>query len=157
MKKKIACAIFGALALSLAATSHAQMSAEDMIKARQSGYTFMAWNVGKIRAQVVDGKVPYNKDQVIAAANAIAATANSGMGALFAPGTDQGTGWKETRLKSSFFDEREKVGQIARDFVQEANKLQEVAMTGNEAAIRDQVGALGKSCKACHDNYRAEE
>lgn len=145
------------LALALSSGAQAQMTHEDMIKARQSGYTFMAWNMGKIRDQVVDRTVPYNQDQVIAAANAIAAIANSGMGALFAPGTDEGTGWKPTRLKSEFFEEQDKVGQIARDFIREANALQEVAQTGDEAAIRTQVGALGESCRACHQNYRAEE
>lgn len=157
MHKTLVRVALGALLLSAGAASHAQMSVEDMIKARQSGYTFMAWNMGKIRDQVVEGTVPYNQDQVSAAADAIAAIANSGMGALFAPGTEQGTGWKPTRVKPEFFEEQQKVGEIARDFIQEANELQKVAQSGDEAAIRAQAGELGKACKACHDSYRAEE
>ena len=95
--------LLGAAALSIAVGASAQMKPEDMIKTRQAGYAFMGWNMGKIKAQVVDGSVPFNKEQVQAAANLIAATANSGMGALYGPGTDEGTGWHETRLKPEFF------------------------------------------------------
>ncbi len=157
MKKNSVRTALGILALSLAATAHAQMSAEDMIKARQSGFTFMAWNMGKIKAQAVDGTVPYDQEQIVAAANLIAATANSGIGALFAPGTDMGVGWKPTRLQSNFFDEPEKVREIATNFITEANRLQEVAVNGDRQAIARQFGELGKACKACHDSYRAEE
>ncbi|WP_332671390.1 c-type cytochrome [Aromatoleum sp.] len=146
-----------ALALAASASAQAQTKPEDLIKYRQSGYSFMAWNMGKIKAQVVEGTAPYNKDQVAAAANLIAATANSGMGALYAPGTDKGKGWKETRVKSDFFKEQDEVGKIAVNFVQQANKLQQVAVSGDQAAIKTQFGEVGKACKACHDKYRLEE
>ena len=157
MRKIVTHAAAALLTLSLAAGASAQMKPEDMIKARQSGYTFMAWNMGKIKAQVVDGTTPYNKDQVVAAANAIAAVANSGMGALFAPDTGEGKGWKSTRVKAEFFKEQDEVRKIAMNYVQQANKLQEVAATGDLAAIKEQFGDTGKACKACHDKYRAEE
>jgi cytochrome c556 len=156
MKKTLTRITLGLLALSAASVVSAQ-SAEDMIKFRQSGYTFMSWNMGTIKAHAVDGSVEFNAAQVQAAANSLAAIANSGMGALYAPGTDQGTGWKPTRLKSSFFEEQQKVGEIAVNFVQQANKLQEVAATGDKAAIAAQFGEVGKACKACHDNYRISE
>ena len=69
---------------------------EEQIKYRQAGYSFMSWNMGKIKANL-DGT--FNKDQVIAAANVVAATANSGMGALFAPGTENDVGDQKTRVK----------------------------------------------------------
>lgn len=155
---RITTAALSLLTLSLSATVHAeQLSPEDMVKYRQSGYAFMAWNMGKIGAQVVDRTVPYNKEQVIAAANLIAATANSGMGALYSPATLGVTGWKETRLKPNFFEEQDKVREIAMNFNQQANKLQQVAATGDEAAIREQFGEVGRACKACHDDFRTEE
>ena len=156
MHKTLIAAALGALAVGASTLALAQ-STEDLIKYRQSGYTFMSWNMGKIKAQVVDGKVPYDQAQVAAAANAIAAIANSGMGALYPKGSDMGTGWKETRLKPEFFEEPEKVREIAVNFVQQANKLQEVAAAGDQGAIKAQFGEVGKACKACHDNYRAEE
>ncbi|TVO52008.1 cytochrome c [Denitromonas halophila] len=149
--------VVAAMSFGVAAGVSAQMKPEDMIKTRQSGYTFMAWNMGKIKAQVVDGSVPFNKDQVLAAANVVAAVANSGMGALYAAGTDKGTGWKETRLKPEFFQEQDEVRKIAMNFIQQANTLQQVAATGDQAAIKTQFGEMGKACKACHDKYRREE
>lgn len=141
-------------ALTLAVAAQAQMSVEDAIKTRQSGYNFIAWNMGKIKEQVIDGSVAYNQAQVQAAANAIAAIANSGMGALYVPGSDQGTGWKPTRLKSNFFQESDKVREIAVNFAQQTTKLQEVAAAGDQNAIKAQFGEVGKACKACHDAYR---
>jgi hypothetical protein len=64
---------------------------EEMIKYRKAGYSFMSWNMGKIKANL---EGTYNKEQVAAAANLIAATANSGMGALFGAGTDKEVGGK---------------------------------------------------------------
>jgi len=154
--KKIARIALGALAVSVTVAAHAQMTAEDAIRTRQSGYDFIAWNMGKIKAQVVDGSVPYNQAQVQAAANAIAAIANSGMGSLYVPGSDKGTGWQPTKLKSSFFQETDKAGPIAINFVTQANKLQEVAAGGDKDAIKAQFGEVGKTCKACHDDYRAK-
>ena len=157
MKKHMMRVVVAAMSFGVAAGVSAQMKPEEMIKTRQSGYTFMAWNMGKIKAQVVDGSVPFNKDQVLAAANVVAAVANSGMGALYAPGTDKGMGWKETRLKPEFFQEQDEVRKIAMNFIQQANTLQQVAATGDQAAIKTQFGEMGKACKACHDKYRREE
>lgn len=155
MKKSLLAAALGLMALSVTSVATAQTSAADMIKYRQSGYTFMAWNMGNIKAQVEGAN--YDQARVVAAANVIAAIANSGMGALYAPGTDKGTGWKETRLKPEFFAEQDKVREIAVNFVQQANKLQQVAANGDKAAVAAQFGEVGKACKACHDNYRKPE
>ncbi len=143
-----------AACLLLTSAALAQMTAEDMIKTRQSGYTYMSWNMGVIRAHVVDGAVPYDPDAVARAADVIAAIANSNMSALYGPGTDQGAGWKPTRLEPRFFDELDRVGEIAGNFVAQANKMQEVAHGGDKQAIATQFRELASSCSSCHDNYR---
>ena len=74
MKSKLLLAL---LAVSLTGTVAAQVKPEDAIKFRQSGYGFMAWNMGRIKMNV---EGTYNKDEVIKAATAIQAIANSGMG-----------------------------------------------------------------------------
>lgn len=157
MKHIIAVIALALVAALLSTAAMAQLSTDDQIKYRQSGYTFMAWNMGRIKAQVVDGDVAYDPAQVQRAADVIAAIANSGMSALFGPGSDEGTGWKPTRLKSEFFDELDKVGEIAGRFIEEANKLQEVAGTQDEAAIARQFSELARACGSCHDNFRASE
>ncbi len=149
MKSKLLLAL---LAITLTGTAAAQLKPEDAIKFRQSGYGFMAWNMGRIKANVEGGQ--FNKEEVIKAANAIQAIANSGMGALYLPGTDKGTGWEKTRVKPAFFTDKEGVTKVAMAFNKEANEMAKVAATGDVAAIREQVGKLGGTCKACHDDFK---
>ncbi len=149
--------VFTAVALSVAAGASAQMKPEDQIKARKAGYAFMSWNMGKIKAQVIDNPGSFNKDQVAAAANSIAATANSGMGALYGPGTDKDVGNQKTRVKPEFFKEPDEVRKVAMAFAKEANELQKVAATGDIAAIKAQFGKTGETCKACHDKFRKDD
>ncbi|MFU2489940.1 c-type cytochrome [Thauera sp. WH-1] len=150
MKKSI---LFGALALSIATTAAAQVKPEDQIKFRQAGYSFMSWNMGKIKANV-EGE--FNAQQVEAAANAIAAIAASGMGALYGPGTDKDIGDVKTRVKPEFFQNMEDVGKLATDFNAAAANLAKVAATGDKAAVQQAFGETGATCKACHDKYRME-
>jgi len=152
MMKSVASAIAALVLVSLAGTASAQaLKPEEMIKFRKAGYSFMSWNMGKIKANV-EGS--YNKDQVIAAANLIAATANSGMGALYGPGTDKEVAGEKTRVKPEFFEQPEKVKELAMSFAKEANELAKVAATGDAAAVKAQFGKTGGTCKACHDEFR---
>lgn len=144
-------------ALLSAGVAMASPSVEDQIKARQSAYTFLGWNMNRIRAQVVDGEVEFNPQQVQAAATAIAAVANSGLSAMYGPDTVEGTGWKPTRLKPEFFQELDQVGPIAQRFIEETARLAEVAASGDRDAIARQFRATADSCAACHRNYRASE
>ena len=152
--KKIVVAL---LIAGVASASFAQQSLkpEEMIKIRKSGYSFMSWNMGKIKANL-DGN--FNKEQEIAAANLVAATANSGMGALFAPGTEKDVGDQKTRVKPEFFDpaNKNKLSEVALAFNKEANELAKVAATGDVAAIKAQFGKTGGTCKGCHDAFRKD-
>jgi cytochrome c556 len=138
-----------------AAFAQQSLKPEEMIKIRKSGYSFMSWNMGKIKANL-DGN--FNKEQVIAAANVVAATANSGMGALFAPGTEKDVGDQKTRVKPEFFDpaNKNKLSEVAQAFNKEANELAKVAATGDVAAIKAQFGKTGGTCKGCHDAFRKD-
>ncbi|HHH7389047.1 TPA: cytochrome c, partial [Escherichia coli] len=113
----------GAVAAVLLASTavQAQMKPEEMVETRQAGYQFMSWNMGKIKAQVIDGKEPYDQAKVAAAANAIAAIANSGMGSLYSPDTTTEQLGKATRLKPEFFQNLDEAGQIGRNFTAAAN------------------------------------
>jgi cytochrome c556 len=130
------------------------MKPEDAIKYRQSAYSTMSWNMGRIKASV---EGTYNKDEVIKAANVIQSIANSGMGSLYLPGTDKGKGWHDTGVKPEFFTKGEQVGKLATDFNREANEMSKVAATGDAAAARAQFGKLGGTCKACHDDFRIKD
>ncbi|WP_347989042.1 cytochrome c [Methylomonas sp. AM2-LC] len=153
MRKKLALGVF----LAVTTVSSFAGPVEDQIRFRQSTYSFLGWNTAKIKSQAVDHPETYNKDQVIAAANAIAAVANSGVLELYGPGTDQGTGWKPTRLKPEYFQKKDEVKEIEATFIKEANELQSVAASGDAAEIKAQFGKVGASCKSCHDLIRVRE
>ena len=153
---KITKIIVATLAIGLTGTAMSQVvgKAEDQIRWRQSAYHTMAWNMARIKANV---EGTYNKDQVVEAANVIQAIANSKMGALYQPGTDKGKGWKDTRVKPELFTDKEGVGKVATNFVQQANEMAKVAAAGDAAAAKAQFGKLGESCKGCHDKFRVDE
>ena len=150
MKKTVVALVLASLAGTVLAQ---QLKPEEMIKTRKAGYTFMAWNMGKIKANL-DGT--FNKDQVAASANAVSGIANSGLGALFGPGTDHEVGGEKTRVKPEFFQQPEKVRELAMAFNKEANELAKVAAGGDPAAIKAQFGKTGGTCKACHDAFRKD-
>lgn len=154
---KIAKSLVAGLTLTaIAGTTLAQVigKTEDQIRWRQSAYHTMAWSMGRIKANVEGA---YNKDQVVEAANVIQAIANSKMGALYQPGSDKGKGWKDTRLKSAFFTDKETLSKVAGNFGQQANEMAKVAAGGDAAAVKAQFGKLGEACKACHEKFREEE
>lgn len=144
----------GAAVLLASFTSLAQVSVEDQIHYRKAGYSFMSWNMGKIKAQVIDGDVPFDQAQVAAAANAINAIAGSGMGALYGRDTAEDKA-SNTKLKAAFFENLDEAGKIGARFGEATNKLAAAAATGDQAAIRTAFGEVGQSCKACHDNFRS--
>lgn len=146
-----------ALSLAIFATVAVGGPIENQIRFRQAAYTFVAWNTGKIKNQVVDQPATYDREQVIAAANAIAGVANSGLGALFGPGTDKGTGFRPTQLKPEFFQQPEEAKRLALAFNAAANGLARVAQGGDLDAIRTQFGKLSETCRNCHNNFRQRD
>lgn len=161
MKHKIslfACIITVLAAVTTASTlAVAQSKSADLIKFRQSGMMFMRWNMGEIKKQVIKNPSSYNKDQVQAAANVIAAVANSGFGTLFTDATKNGKGWKKTRVKAEYFEQGDEVSKRAKTFIQEADRLAYVAQSGDVHKIADQFESVFKACKACHKKFRAKD
>lgn len=155
--KKIAVAL-AALGL-IGSVAAQQMKPEDMIQTRQAGYKFMAWNMGKIKAQAEAPADKFDKTLANNAAKAIQGVANSGMGALYGAGTDKDIGAVKTRVLPAFFDpkNKEELTKVATNFNQQANKLADVAAGGDQKAIAAQFGELGKACKACHDKFRKDD
>src|SRR6187431_87886 len=78
---------------------------EALIKWRQSAYQVIAWNSGRIKAALAG---QYSPLEVQSAATALAAVASSGLPALFAPGTADGKGWRETTARDEVFNDAPK-------------------------------------------------
>lgn len=154
MKKLLIGGLSALLLTTTVASFAAAPTPEEQIKLRKAGYSYVSWNMAKIKSQVVDKDVAYDKAQVEAAANTIAAIANSGMSALYGPGTDKAIGDEYTNVRPELFQNPQEVARLAKDFSQASIALAEKAAGGDQAAIASALGDLGNTCKACHDQFK---
>ena len=64
---------------------------------------------------------------------------------------------RKTRAKDEVWTDARTFRERAHAFEAEAGRFNQVAQTGDLAAIRAGVPALGNACKNCHDRFRAPE
>ncbi|HVH49306.1 MAG TPA: cytochrome c [Sphingomicrobium sp.] len=88
------------------------------------------------------------------AASAIADGAGKSSG-WFPPGTGPDVG--KTRAKAEIWQKPQDFAAKDKAFQDAAVAFKAAADSGDLNAVRAQAGELGKSCKACHDPYRAPE
>jgi cytochrome c556 len=138
-----------ALTAGLSGVGQAQFQKpEDAIKYRQAAFTLMGNHFGRIAA-MAQGKVPFDAKAAQANADVLSTVVNLPYTA-FGDGTDLGT----TKAKPEIWKEMPKFKEAAEKMQSEVVKLNAATKTGNLDAIKAAVGDVGKSCKACHDNYR---
>lgn len=147
--KKLTTLTIAAATLVLAAPAMAQFAKpDDAIKYRQSALFVMQQNFGRVAAMAA-GKVPF--DAKLAAESADVATFMSKLPwAAFVDGSDKGN----TKAKPQIWTEKTKFNEYAEKMQGEMIKLDAAAKTGNLDSIKAAVGAVGGSCKACHDAFR---
>lgn len=125
---------------------------EDAIKYRQSAFTVMAAHFGRLGA-MANGRVPFD-----AKAAAFNANIANDLAALpftaFVEGSDKGA---PHRAKPEVWKESAKFKAGGDKMVEAMGKLDAAAKTGNLDAIKAAFGAAGQTCKACHDDFRAEK
>lgn len=145
----LAAAAAAGLATALPAAAQFQKP-EDAIKYRKAAFTLMANHFGRVAA-MANGRAPF--DAAAAQANAdLVVTLSKLPYAGFIDGTSSG----DTKAKPEIWSERDKFNAAAGKMQEEVVKLSAAAKTGNFDQVKAAVGEVGKSCKACHDNYRKE-
>ncbi len=123
---------------------------EDAVKYRKAAFTVMGTHFGRIGA-MASGRAPF--DAKVAADNAAIFEAMSKLPwAGFGEGTDKG----DTRALPAIWTEQAKFKEGADKMQAEAIKLNAAAKTGNLDNVKAAFGAVGQTCKACHDAYRKE-
>jgi cytochrome c556 len=141
----------GAALTSLSAAAQFQKP-EDAIKYRQSAMTVMANHLGRIGA-MAQGKAPF--DAKVAAENAaIVVTMSKLPWVAFGEGTDKGM---PTRAKTDIWKDAAKFKDLQSKMMAEAEKFEAVTKSGNLDTIKAALGPFGGTCKACHDDFRAEK
>ena len=123
---------------------------EDAVKYRKAAFSVMGTHFGRIGA-MANGRVPFDA-KMVAENAAIVETMSKLPWAGFGEGTDKG----ETRAKPEIWTEQAKFKEGADKMQAEVVKLSAAAKTGNLDNVKAAFGAVGQTCKACHDAYRKE-
>jgi cytochrome c556 len=152
MMTKLLLSVSGAALAAVALSAHAQFAKpDDAIRYRKSAYVIMNHQMAVIAAQLKADKPDLARIQRSAGIVDFVSTLP---GEGFVPGSEQG-GNPPTRAKPEAFTDP-KVSEYGRPMRQEVVKLNEVAKSGDIAAIRTQFQAAAKSCDNCHDNFRTK-
>lgn len=145
--------VVAALALVTALPASAQFrNADAAIKYRQSAMSLQGNHMARIFA-MANGRVPF--DAKIAAENIeIVSMLNTrAQFAAFIEGSDKGN----TRAKPEIWTEKDKFSAAVTKSQEDVSKLVAAGKTGDLDQIKAAAGAVGKSCKACHDAYQKPE
>jgi cytochrome c556 len=125
---------------------------EDAVKYRKGAFTVMAAHFGRVAA-MANGRIPF--DAKAAAENAEIATMVSKLPfAGFIDGTDKG----DTKAKPDIWKNWDKFRTAALKMQDEVTKLSATARTPGLTVeqLKAAVGAVGGTCKGCHDDYRQQ-
>ena len=152
MKKMLLAALATTATLASLPAAAQFQKPEDAIKYRQSAFTVMANHFGRLNA-MAQGRVPF--DAKAAAENAVIVSDLAKLPfTAFGEGTDKGM---PHRAKPEIWKDAAKFKGAADKMVAEVAKLDAAAKAGNLDALKAAAGAVGASCKACHDDFRAEK
>ena len=148
--KTLACA---AILASLAWTAQADKATEKVIKARQSFMQVYSFNIGLLGA-MAKGEAEYDAKLATAAANNLVAAAQMNNGAMWPQGSGIDAYADKTSAKAEIWSSFPKVAERHAALTEAAVKLAAEAGNGLDA-VKANLGAVGKGCKGCHDDFRA--
>ena len=121
---------------------------EKAIEYRQGVFGAMGWQMGAM-LPMVKGEKAFDKAEFAKLSGRLAALSEMPWEG-FVPGSDKGN----SKAKPELWKEMDKVIAGADKFQAESKKLADLAKGGDEKAIKAQFAEVGKTCKACHDNYK---
>ena len=152
MKKKLVMiAVAAALGAGASFQAAAQPKPDQLVKQRQSAMSLIGWYFGPIGA-MMRGDRPF--DAAVVARNAGYLEVLSKMPAEgFHPSTKD----EKTRARPEVWADKPKFDKAMENMQAELAKFHQVAKGGDQGAIKAQFGAVGKSCAACHDDYRVKQ
>jgi cytochrome c556 len=149
--KTISTLVVAVATLTFSSLASAQFAKpEDAIKYRKNALFVMQQHYARVGA-MASGRVPF--DAKVAADNAAIAESMSRLPwAAFGEGTDKG----ETKAKPEIWKEQAKFKAASEKMQAEMSKLAAAAKTGNLDSVKAAFQATSGSCKACHDDFRAQ-
>ena len=153
MKTKL---LYSCLALALGAGAGyatnvlAQAKPDLLVKQRQAVMTLQGKYFGPLGA-MAQGKAPYNAATVQRNAGFL-----DNLSRMSWDGFDPSTKGEKSRALPAVYDNKAKFDEIASRLETELSTLVTVSRKGDEAAVKAQIGAVGKVCGACHNDFRSK-
>src|ERR1700704_2040403 len=149
MKRKLLAAIvvasFGA---AWVVDAMAQAKPEVLVKQRQAAMTLQGKYFGPL-AGMAQGKLPYNASVVQRNAGFL-----QDLSQMPWDGFDPSTKGEKSAALPAIWEKPAEFKQAAERLENESAKLAAVSKSGDEAAVKAQIGAVGKACGGCHENFR---
>lgn len=140
-----------AVSLGFALDAAAQAKPETLVKQRQAAMTLFAKYFGPLGG-MAQGRVPYNQQTV---------QRNAGILDVLKDvpwdGFHESTKGVKSAALPVIWEKPGEVKQGIERFQAEVGKLAQVSKSGDEAAVKAQIGAVGKTCGGCHDGFREKQ
>lgn len=140
-------------ALLLASTSLAAQSVrpDQAIEYRQSVYQVILWNFQPLGA-MARGRIPFDRTTFRRHAQRLANLSGHLLEG-FPEGSDSGA---ETAAKSEIWENWADFESKMNDFRKASRELAVASRTEDFEALKTRFGAVGGTCKACHDSYKID-
>ena len=142
-----------ALGAGMTQAAFAQVKPEILVKQRQAAMTLQGKYAGPLGA-MAQGKAPYNADTVAfntAMLDALSRMPWDG----FAESTKDVT--VKTAALPAIWSEPAKFKEAQDNFQKAVQALVPVSRGGDEASQKAAIGAVGKTCGGCHQNFREKQ
>jgi cytochrome c556 len=135
-------------AVACSAPAFSQARPDVLVKQRQAAMVLQGKYFGPLNL-IAQGKIPYDQKVVVRNAGYLDVLSRLAWDG-FAPSTK---GEKTASLPAVFTDTA-RFNQLADQFQAESSKLVQVSKGSDEASVRSQIQAVGKTCAACHEDFR---
>lgn len=156
MKKRLLMMAAGLCVLATSFLHAADGPHDKAIKARQAIFQLYSYHIG-ILSGMAKGKIEYNADLALEAAQNLDAAANLGQSTLWPMGSDNSNADNaRTRALPAIWETYPAISEKSDALKTASANL--LANAGNGLdALKSSIGDVGASCKGCHDDYRAKK
>ena len=138
--------------LAIAKEASSEKQANTAVQFRKAVLQLVRSNMGALGG-MAKGKIEYNADVMNTNAMRIEQLALM-MGDYFE--TDTRKFDVKTDADDAIWEQMEDFNSKIQDMVGAAENLQKIALAKDEANYRKTIGALGSTCKACHDKFKTD-
>ena len=154
MKRKLlAATVVASFGAAWVVDAVAQVKPEILVKQRQAAMTLQGKYFGPL-AGMAQGKLPYDANIVQRNAGYLDVLDKMPWDG-FDPSTKSVTA--KTAALPAIWNEPAKFKEAQERLQSEVSRLVSVSKGGDEGAVKAQIGAVGKACGNCHENFREKQ